>query len=66
MNYPCNVEFDRHFLRGNLAGTTHTDKMGFMSWEDACAWAGEVTQSTRVNYVVLEMRNTQTGEVENF
>lgn len=66
MSYPCKVEFDRYFLSGNLEGITHTDQMGFMSWDDACDWAGKVTQNVDVEYVVLEMRNMQTGEVEHF
>jgi len=65
-NYPCQVEFDRYFLKGNLNGIHHTDKMGFMSWKDACAWAGSVTQSPRVDYVILEMRNLKTGQKETF
>ena len=64
--YPCQVEFDRYFLGGNLEGGTHTDRMGFMSWNDACTWAASVTMSPRVEYVVLEMRNLITGEKEQF
>ncbi|MEK9918741.1 MAG: hypothetical protein VW496_05035 [Pelagibacteraceae bacterium] len=65
-NYPCQVEFDLYFLKGNLKGCTHTDKMGFMSWNDAYMWASSVTISSKVDYVVLEMRNLKTGEVVNF
>jgi len=64
--YPCQVEFDRYFLKGTLEGLKHTDKMGFMSWDDACTWAGLVTQNVNVDYVVLEMRDLNTGAVENF
>jgi len=64
--YPCQVEFDRYFLSGTLEGLTHTDKMGFMSWDDACTWAGLVTQNVNVDYVVLEMRDLKTGNKENF
>ena len=64
--YPTQVEFDKYGLSGVINGMTITEKMGFMSWEDACEWAGKVTMSTDTNYVILEMRNLKTGEVENF
>lgn len=64
--YPCVVEFDRYFLDGMLAGLTHTDTMGFMSWDDACEWAGSVTLNHDVNYVVLHMREPATGKTERF
>jgi len=65
-HFPCQVEFDRYFIGGNLEGLRHTDKMGFMSWDDACRWAGSVTMDPKTDYVVLEMRNLITGEKENF
>ena len=65
-SYPCNVEFDSYFLKGNLEGLTVTQKMGFMNWDDACSWAATVTESVSVDYVVLEMRDLKTGNKENF
>lgn len=65
-HYPCVVEFDRYFLSGLKEGMTITEEMGFITWEDACAWAGECTMSTKCDFVVLEMRNLKTGETENF
>jgi len=64
--YPCNVSFTRYFVSGNLNGLTHEDTMGFISWEDACKWAATVTESPKVNYVVTEMTNLETGEWETF
>jgi hypothetical protein len=66
MSYPCNVEFDRYFVSGNLEGLTYSDKMGFMSWNDACKWAGKVTQSHSVDYVIRTMKNLETGEIAQF
>ena len=37
-----------------------------MTWNDACTWAGSVTESPKVDYVVLEMRDLVTGEMEKF
>lgn len=65
-HYPCQVEFERYFVQGNLEGMAQKEKMGFMTWHDACAWAGCVTRSHRTNYVILEMRNLKTGELEKF
>lgn len=65
-NYPCQVEFDKYLLSGILEGITVTEKMGFMSWDDACDWAGTVTMSLKTNFVILEMRNLLTGQKENF
>lgn len=59
--YPCRVEFVRYFVEGNLKGITHTDRMGFMSWPDACAWAAEVTESCFVDYVIVSMVDLDTG-----
>lgn len=64
--YPCRVEFDRYFVEGNLQGITHTDRMGFMSWDDACRWAAEVTESCFVDYVIVSMTNLETGEQVGF
>jgi len=66
MSYPCNVKFERYFVSGNLEGLTNSDKMGFMSWNDACKWAGKVTQSPSVDYVIRTMKNLETGEIAQF
>lgn len=65
-HYPTQVEFDRYFLSGPLEGITQTQKMNFMSWDDACKWAGSVTLNPEVAYVVLKMTNLNTGDVERF
>jgi hypothetical protein len=49
-----------------LEGSETQETMGFMTWNDACTWAGEVTMSTKCSYVVLELVNLVTGEKENF
>jgi hypothetical protein len=64
--YPCQVEMVKYHLDGLLAGMHTKENMGFMTWNDACTWAGSVTQSPKVSYVVLEMRNVKTGEIEKF
>jgi hypothetical protein len=65
--YPCKVTFEKYFVSGGtLEGLTITEKMGFMDWDDACDWAGKVTKSSKVPYVILEMTNLETGEKEYF
>lgn len=64
--YPCQTEIQKYHLKGNLEGMTTTETMGFMSWRDACAWAGSVTESTRVPYVVTRLVNLNTKEIETF
>lgn len=64
--YPCQVEMVKYHLEGMKEGMHTCEKMGFMSWNDACTWAGSVTVSKKVGYVVLEMRNLQTNELEKF
>ena len=59
------VEFDKYGLSGIIEGLTITEKMNFVDWEDACDWAGKVTMSLSVPYVILEMRG-QEGQVEHF
>tara|TARA_S200002703_G_scaffold158058_1_gene167435 strand:+ start:283 stop:459 length:177 start_codon:yes stop_codon:yes gene_type:complete len=56
----------KYHLKGTLSGLTTTEKMGFMTWKDATTWAGSVTTSTKIPYVVLEMRNLETQEIETF
>lgn len=65
-NYPCPVTMKKYFLSGMLEGLTVDDSMGFVSWNDACDWAAKVTENTKCPYVVLEMKNVMTGEIENF
>lgn len=59
------VEFDKYVLEGIAEGLTITEKMNFVSWDDACKWAATVTESLKVPFVILEMRG-QEGQVENF
>lgn len=59
------VEYEKYGLSGIIEGLTLTEKMHFVSWDAACDWAGKVTMSTKVPYVILEMRG-QNGEVANF
>ena len=59
------VEFDKYVLEGIAEGLTITEKMNFVSWDDACKWAATVTESLKVPFVILEMR-VQEGQVENF
>ena len=66
-NYPVTVTMTKYHLKGGtLGGMKTTERMGFMTWSDACAWAGDVTMSPRVPYVVLEMTNEKTGQKELF
>ncbi len=60
------VEFDKHVLSGIAEGLKITEKMRFVNWEDACDWAGRATLNVDCPFVILEMRNPVTGEVENF
>jgi hypothetical protein len=66
MQNSTQVEIVKYHLKGNLEGMNTTEKMGFVNWEDACKWAGGVTMSVGCPYVVLEMRDINTGSVENF
>ena len=59
------VEFDKYVLEGIAEGLTITEKMNFVSWDDACKLAATVTESLKVPFVILEMRG-QEGQVENF
>jgi hypothetical protein len=64
--YPCQVEMVKYHLDGMKSGMHTKENMGFMSWNDACTWAGSVTESPKVGYVVLEMRNLDTNQIEKF
>jgi len=61
--YPCQVTVVRQFTDGHLRGMTHGDHMGFMARKDAITWASSVSESPRVNYTVIEMKDMKTGEV---
>lgn len=65
MGYPVTVEFDKYLTGGILEGLDITETMGFMSWEDACKWAGTCTESLKVDFVITEMRGPN-GEVQRF
>ena len=66
MQNSTQVEITKYHLNGNLEGMNTTEKMGFVNWENACKWAGGVTMSVECPYVVLEMRDINTGTVANF
>lgn len=59
------VEYDKYVLEGIAEGLTITETMNFVDWDDACNWAGKCTMSTKVPFVILEMRGPN-GEVEKF
>jgi hypothetical protein len=65
-NYPCQVELVKYHLDGMKSGMHTKENAGFMTWNDACEWAGSVTLSHKVPYVVLELRNLMTNELEKF
>lgn len=61
------VEFDRFFVQGLYSGiNTYNVPMTFVDWDDACRWAAAVTENVNCDYVVTELRNLETGEVEKF
>lgn len=62
----CAVTMKKYFLDGMLEGKTIVDTMKFLNWDAACEWAGAVTMNPACNYVVLEMTNDATGEMEMF
>ena len=62
--YPCQVEMIKYHL--GKEGGLSKENAGFMTWKDACEWAGSVTLSHKVPYVVLELRNLMTNELEKF
>jgi hypothetical protein len=64
--YPIKTSMTKYHLSGLLEGSKTQETMGFMTWNDACTWAGEVTMSTKCSYVVLELVNLATGEKEHF
>jgi len=60
------VEMKKYHLSGIAECLETVETMNFVDWEDACDWAGKVTMSTKVPYVILEMRNLVTNEVAEF
>ena len=61
--YNCQVQVVREFTDGNLKGMHHGDNMGFMTTKDAVTWASSVSNSPRVNYKIIRMKDIQTDEV---
>lgn len=61
--YPCQVQVIRQFTDGHLKGMQHGDNMGFMAKKDAVTWASSVSESPRVNYRIIRMKDIQTDEV---
>jgi len=60
------VEFDKYYIKGENEGKTITQKTIFPNWDDACNCAGFNTMDMNCSFVVLEARNLNTGEMENF
>lgn len=61
--YNCQVQVIRKFTDGNLQGMTHGDNMGFVTRNDAVTWASSVSDSPRVNYKIIRMKDIKTDEV---
>ena len=61
--YNCQVQVIREFTDGNLQGMTHGDNMGFVTRNDAVTWASSVSESPRVNYKIIRMKDIKTDEV---
>ena len=61
--YPCQVQVVREFTSGHLQGMHHGDNMGFMAKKDAVTWASSVSDSPRVNYKIIRMKDINTDEV---
>lgn len=64
--YETQTEITKYFLSGLLEGLTITENMPFLNWADACDWAGRCTLSSSCNFVVLNMKNLNTGQEEQF
>ena len=62
--YPCQIELVKKFQKGTLRGMMSVERMGFITWKDACTWAEEVSRSKRVPYIVPEIRNLKTNELK--
>lgn len=65
-NYPVQVETVRKFTSGISKGLTHTDFIGFLTKQDARAWAASTSDSPYTNYIILSMTDIKTGEKINF
>ena len=59
------VSFRKYVLSGIAEGLEFIEKMNFVDWEDACDWAGSVTLSKKVPFVILQMWGPN-GEYEEF
>ena len=55
-----------YWLKGVDEGYTTTHRPTHSSWESACEWAANVTRDPDCQFVVLEMINPETQEVEYF
>lgn len=60
--YPCQVQFEKHFERGSLHGLVFRETMGFMSIDDAIDWARAVTKSDGCDYYVPWILDLSTGK----
>lgn len=65
MKKKIHVRMTKYFVGGLLEGMTVEDKMTFVDWSYACAWAGAVTRNPKCDYVVLEMTG-ENGEHDHF
>jgi hypothetical protein len=61
--YPTKVEVLKYFTKGNLKGLRVSEYIFFPSWEDAKRWAVNVILNGKTDYILIEMRDTATGEV---
>jgi len=55
-----------YWLKGVDEGYTTTHRAQHANWESACEWAKKATRDPDVIFVVLEMINPETQEVEYF
>ena len=60
------VTMIKYHLSGTLMGTRTKEIMSFVDWSVACNWAARATMNPDCSFVVLEMKNSETGEVEKF
>ena len=61
--YNCQVQVIREFTSGHLQGMHHGNNMGFVTRNDAVTWASSVSESPRVNYKIIRMKDIKTDEV---
>lgn len=55
-----------YWLKGVDEGYTTTHRAEHADWQTACKWAADATRDPDVVFIVLEMINPQTREVEYF